>query len=141
MKSLEIAHLEENLNFNLIGDKLKYHRILQNLSQLQLANAIGLKHNTLIKNIENNYSYPTRNISSNLANYFKLDAKYFYDPYLEETDQIHIILLQYRKNNNLTIKDVAKLINVSSKTLENWEKQKYDITRENYYKLKEMKIL
>lgn len=141
LKSCEIERLKKQLEFNSVSDWLRYHRKLANISQQQLANAIGLNYNNLIKNIENEYSYPSRDISVKLSNYFNLHTKYFYDPYLEETDQIHNLLLEYRKSNNLRIKDAAKLIKVSEKTWSSWENQKYEITRENYYKLKKLNIL
>lgn len=140
LRNLEIELLNEQLK-NTIGDWLKYHRKLENISQLTLATNIGLKHNNLIKNIENNYTYPNKEISIKLAKYFKLNTKYFYDEFLEKTENLPVLLYEYRKNNNLKIKDASKLINVSPGTWSCWEKNKYEITRENYSKLKELKIL
>lgn len=141
LKQYELEQFKKKLQFDSIGDWLKYHRKIENLSQLQLSNRIGLNYNNLIKNIENGYSYPNREISIKLSEYFKLNTKYFYDPYLEESEQIHILLSEYRKKHYLKIKDAAKIIKVSPNAWSSWEKQKYEITRENYDKLKELKIL
>lgn len=141
LKNYEIEQLERQLEFNSVSDWLKYHRKLENISQNELAKRIGIEYGTYIKDIEINKKFPNRETSIKLSNYFKLSTKYFYDPYLEETEQIHTLLLEYRKNNNLKIKEAAKLINISPGTWSNWEKQKYDITRENYFKLKKLKML
>lgn len=141
LKNYEISQFESKTETKDIGYWLKYYRMVENISQDQLAKIIGLKYGNYIKDIEIGIKYPNREISKKLASYFKIGTKYFHDPYLEETEQIHIILLEYRKNNNLKIKEAAKLINVSPGTWSKWEKQKYEATRENYYKLKELGII
>lgn len=115
--------------------------MLENISQDELAKRIGLKYGTYIKDIEISKKYPDKETSIKLSTYFKLSTKYFYDPYLEDIDEYHIKLLNYRKNNKLKIKEAAKLINVAPGTWSNWEKQKYIVTRENYLKLKELGVL
>ena len=44
-------------------------------------------------------------------------------------------------NNNLSIKALVKLINVSEKTVSNWLANEQPISRQSYYKLKELGVL
>ncbi|MCE5220890.1 MAG: helix-turn-helix domain-containing protein [Clostridium sp.] len=141
LKNHEIEQLEKQLDFNSVSDWLIYHRKLENISQDKLAKRVGIEYGSYIKDIEINRKFPNRDTSMKLAKYFKIGTKYFYDSYLEETEQIHSLLLEYRKKNNLGIKYAAKLIDVSPGTWSNWEKQKYEINRENYSKLKNLNII
>ena len=137
----EIAQLEDNSENKDVGYWLKYYRKSENISQQMLADRIGIPYGTYIKQIENSELYPNRDVSQKLAKYFKLDTKYFFDPYLEDTDDCPNKLYTYRKENELNIKEAAKIVAVSPNTWSNWEKGKYGITRENYLKLKELGIL
>lgn len=141
IKNYELSQFECSLENKGISYWLKYHRMLENLSQDQLAKRIGLGYGRNIKDIETSRKYPDAETSMNLSKYFKLSTKYFYDLYLEDTENYHIKLFNYRKNNNIKIKEAAKLINVAPGTWSCWEKKKYAVTRENYLKLKELGIL
>jgi hypothetical protein len=54
-----------------------------------LAIKVGFKLGSCIRDIEINRKYPGREISQNSPQYFNLNTKYFYDEYLENTDQLH----------------------------------------------------
>lgn len=62
-----------------------------------MAIKVGFKSGTCIKDIEMNRKYPGREMSQSLSQYFNLNTKYFYDEYLENTDQLHENLINYKK--------------------------------------------
>ncbi|PPV17733.1 helix-turn-helix transcriptional regulator [Clostridium butyricum] len=137
----EITELEENSKNKDVAYWLKYCRKSENISQQTLADRIGIPSGNYIKQIENSELHPNREVSEKLAKYFKLETKYFFDPYLEDTDDCPNKLYSYRKSNNLLIKEAAKIAGVSPGTWSNWEKGRYGVTRENYLKLKDLRIL
>lgn len=63
--------------------------MLKNISQNDLAIKVGFKSGSCIRDIEMNRKYPGREISQNLAQYFNLSTRYFYDEYLEDTDKLY----------------------------------------------------
>ena len=138
IKYIELREIEENIQH--IGDWLKYHKTLKNISYNELSHIIGLTKRCFGK-IEEGSIFPGRQASKKLASYFNLPTKYFYDPYLEETENIHIKLKDYREKNKLKIKEAAKIINTHESNWSSWENEKYIPSRENYYKLKELNIL
>lgn len=137
----ELLKLDNNSYSTNISYWLRYHRLKENISQATLAKRIGIKYATYITNVEIYNIYPNKEMSKQLAKYFNLNTTYFYDPYFEILNSIGEILIKYREYNDLKIKDAAALINVGPYTWSSWEKNKYDITRENYFKLKELGIL
>lgn len=137
----EVSKLNTNSHSTTISYWLRYHRLKENISQATLAKRIGIKYANYITNSEIHNIYPNKEMSRKLSIYFNLPTKYFYDPYFEILESIGTILVNYRTDNNLNIQDAASLINVAPYTWSCWEKGKYELTRENYYKLKELKIL
>lgn len=115
---------------------LKYYRKRENITQQTLADRTGIHYRHYIKQIENSELYPNRDASQKLAAYFKLDTKYFFDPYFEDTEDYDLKLYNYRKEHKLKIKEAADLVGVSPGTWSCWEKKKYMITRDKYLKLK-----
>lgn len=126
---------------NTLGDKLKYYRLKNNLTQNNLAEIIGYHSGTCIKDIEYNRKLPRRNYSNKLASYFELDSKYFFDDYLEDTDNIKDVLKKYRNKYNLTIKQASSKLGISQTAWTNWESGEAYPDRDRYKLLKEHKIL
>lgn len=124
-----------------IGEHLKYHRLSANITQNQLAEIIGFSNGSCIKDIEIGKKLPGREISKKLAEYFKLDTKYFYDPYLEDTDNLDLILKEYRFKNNLTIKQAANKFNIAPSAWSTWENKTHFANRKLYTILKEAGLL
>lgn len=92
----------------------------------------------LIKDYETRGLYPPPKLSLKLANIFRIDKKYFYDDYYEFLDSNYSYkILNWRKNNGLTIATAATKISVNYVTWSSWENGK-KISRENYNKLKEL---
>ena len=123
-----------------IGDKLKYHRLNARLSQDKLAEIIGLSKGACIKNFELNQNYISRKTSRKLADYFSIGTKYFYDEYLEVTDNASEILKKYRFDNNLSISQICDRFNISKTAWRNWENSTTYVGRESYLKLKKIGV-
>ena len=125
---------------NSISSKLKYYRKLNGLTRRQLEIQANIPMNS-IKKYEDKNIYPTKEVSMKLAVFFKLDTKYFYDSMYEEDLDISTTLSTFMNNNNLSIKSLVKLINISEKTVSSWLSNKQPISRKSYYKLKELGVL
>ena len=125
---------------NSISSKLKYYRKINGLSRRQLEIQANIPINS-IKKYEDKNIYPTKEVSKKLAAFFKLDTKYFYDSMYEEDIDISATLSTFMNNNNLSIKSLVKLINISEETVSNWLSNKQPISRKSYNKLKELGVL
>ena len=125
---------------NSISSKLKYYRKLNGLTRRQLEIQANIPMNS-IKKYEDKNIYPTKEVSKKLAAFFKLDTKYFYDSFYEEDIDISTTLSTLMNNNNLSIESLVELINLSEKTVSNWLSNKQAISRQSYYKLKELGVL
>ena len=125
---------------NSISSKLKYYRKLNGLTRRQLEIQANIPVNS-IKKYEDKNIYPTKEVSKKLAAFFKLDTKYFYDSMYEEDLDISTTLSAFMNNNNLSIKSLVKLINISEETVSSWLSNKQPISRKSYNKLKELGVL
>ena len=125
---------------NSISSKLKYYRKLNGLTRRQLEIQANIPINS-IKKYEDKNIYPTKEVSKKLAFFFKLDTKYFYDSMYEEDIDISTTLSTFMNNNNLSIKSLVKLINISEETVSSWLSNKHPISRKSYNKLKELGVL
>ena len=125
---------------NSISSKLKYYRKLNGLTRRQLEIQANIPMNS-IKKYEDKNIYPTKEVSKKLAVFFKLDTKYFYDSMYEEDLGISTTLNTFMNNNNLSIKSLVKLINISEKTVSSWLSNNQPISRKSYNKLKELGVL
>ena len=125
---------------NSISSKLKYYRKLNGLTRRQLEIQANIPMNS-IKKYEDKNIYPTKEVSKKLAAFFKLDTKYFYDSMYEEDLDISTTLNTFMNNNNLSIKYLVKLINISEKTVYSWLSNNQPISRKSYNKLKELGVL
>lgn len=125
---------------NSISSKLKYYRKLNGLTRRQLEIQANIPMNS-IKKYEDKNIYPTKEVSKKLAGFFKLDTKYFYDSMYEEDLDISTTLNTFMNNNNLSIKSLVKLINISEKTVYSWLSNNQPISIKSYNKLKELGVL
>ena len=118
------------------GYYLKMHRLSQNLSMSKLAKEINsCRHKLEAK------KYARWETSRKLAQYFKLDTKYFYDQYLEEIEDIHIKLSNHITSNNTNIIQLSDYTGINVRNLRYWINGEKKPSRESYYKLKEHKII
>lgn len=131
---------ESNDNIEHPGTHLKRHRLMEDISMSKLSKEINSCRHKLEK-IEKGENYARWETSYKLARYFKLETKYFYDEYLEETHDIHIKLYTYIKNNNLSVIEMAALIETDVRNLRYWISGQKRPSRESYYILKEKNIV
>ena len=137
---IDIKTIDIIENPKTIADWLRYHRQLNNISRRQLEINSGVPLHS-IKKYEDKGIYPSREVSRNLASYFKLSTSYFYDPMYEDKVDVSTALKKYRDDNNLTIKSASESFGVAPATWSGWENERYIITRENYMKLKSLGII
>lgn len=117
------AELNNNINENSIGDKIRKQRILKNFSQKQLAEKTGLSRST-IYDYERN-AVPHSPISLLIiSNILNKPIEYF-----DNSDYCNFILSDFpskikkwRIKNNINLVKASKLLGVDSRTIRNWEK-------------------
>lgn len=122
------------------GYYLKFHRNIQSITLPQLAKELELYHHTL-ESIELLNNYPTYEVSIKLSQYFGLTTKYFYDAYLEETDQLNIKLNNYMKNKNMNMMQLSKYLGIDRRSISSWIYKNKKPSRQSYRKLKEKNII
>lgn len=122
------------------GYYLKIHRLNNNLTVKQLAKEIQTFQHTL-EAIEMCKNYPSPEVSQKLAEYFNLSTKFFYDMYLEETDDISVKLNSYIKEKNTSTIKLSKLLEVDKRSIRSWINGKNRPSRESYKKLKKFNII
>lgn len=135
---LKLINLADNPKT--IADYLRYYRKINNLSRRQLELNAGISLNS-IKKYEDKHIFPTIEVSKKLADYFKLETKYFYDTFYEYKYKYDIAkeLKKFRGNNTYVY--AAQSVGVHAHTWKYWEDKKHNITREHFYKLKELGVL
>ncbi|WP_370862991.1 helix-turn-helix transcriptional regulator [uncultured Clostridium sp.] len=124
-----------------LGDKLKYYRLKNNLTQDKLAQLVGFKNSSCIKDIETNRRIPGRKASKKLASIFKLNTIYFFDEYLECTHDLAKKLKEFRQKNNLTIKSACLKYELTPSSWSSWENKKSYIKRNKLYILRDNNII
>lgn len=122
------------------GYYLKIHRSSRNLTLLQLANETNIYHHTL-EAIELCNNNPTHEVSMKLAQYFDLSTKFFYDKYLEETEDLDVKLNNYMEYNNINVTELSKHIETDKRSIRSWINKKNKPSRQSYIKLKEKNII
>ena len=102
---------------NTISEHLVKLRKLNSSTQLDLAAAIGISKCTISK-YERGTLFPTKENSIKLAEFFKLDTKYFYDEYLQAIDNFPQYLLNlHNRNISISKNKLCKLLEISKRTL------------------------
>ena len=122
------------------GYYLKKLRIINNIEMSTIAKDINVSVSNL-RVSEAGLQYFGEEISMKLAQYFNLDTKYFYDQYLEETDDINIKLKSYINKNNISLKQLSDKINMDIRALKTWLNRERKPSRETYKKLKKLHII
>lgn len=100
--------------------KIKQLRIMNNLSQKQFANDLGIAQNTL-SNYENNIRTPSLTFLKMLAEKYGTTTDYLLDNDLIVDDRIGDALRSERDNLALSIKEVSDITKIPQKDLEDYE--------------------
>ena len=123
-----------------IGSQIKYFRSFKGLTQEELAKAVGMSRDSIM-HIENDEMLLV-NISllDKLVSYLGIENKINYeDEYIEfiknnPADQIRA----YRKNKNITMYELSKILNTAYSTVKKWENGKCVISRKCYERFKKL---
>ena len=125
--------------------KFKYYRRLKNLTQLELAEQIGVSRD-VIMNIENgarngkNVFYD-RNIINQIIDILDMRDKFgksdTYIRFLAEDGNLQ--LKEFRISNNLSVSTFATMMGVDKTTIRRWENYENTISIENYLKYKKIR--
>ncbi|SHK89014.1 Helix-turn-helix [Clostridium cavendishii DSM 21758] len=143
IKAYDKYILHSGLKPKIVGEWIKYHRKLNECSQVELALKLGFKETTarnIISYYESNIVKPNKETSMKLARLFNLQSKYFYDSYFGFLDNAPSILKKYRESNNLSLTEAANRIGTTYNTWSRWEMGK-PISRKYFNKLKEFEVL
>lgn len=125
--------------------KIKYYRRLKNITQVELANQLGVTRD-VIMNIENgarngkNLFYD-RDIINQIIDILDMRDKFgksdTYIRFLAEDGNLQ--LKEFRTKNNLSIKAFANMMGVDRSTIRRWENYVNTISIENYLKYKKIR--
>ena len=132
---LPIKELSDNPT---IGEKIKYYRFINNLTQEDLAKLLNISRTTIIKYENSELSVPL-NVLNKAAELFNIPSDFLYDDYSSFLAYpCSKKIKEIRKKENLTQQKLADSLNVSKKTIKTWESGRGLISRENFQKLKKL---
>jgi len=129
-----IKELSENPT---IGEKIKFYRFKNSLTQSDLADVLDIDVETLSK-YENNKAYPSLVLVNSMSKIFNIPCEFLYDdyynfinyPYFEKVKEI-------RKKSNITQQQFADSLNISRETVKRWEKAVRVVSKEYYDRIKD----
>ena len=107
-----------------VGERIAYYRKKKKLSQQQLADLAGVSVCT-IKRIENHKVTSNINTYNSIISALQISPDLIYNDYFRfiSNDYSHW-LKSYRKKNNLTQRELSKLLNIHVKTIMRLEQGK-----------------
>lgn len=125
--------------------KIKYYRRLKNITQVELANQIGVTRD-VIMNIENgarngkNLFY-NKDVINQIIDILDMRDKFGKsDTYIRFiADDGNAQVKEFRKQNNLSINAFAKLMDVDRTTVRRWENYVNILSVDNYLKFKKIR--
>lgn len=107
------VHMDSNELAKFIGGKIKYYRKKMNLTQKQLGDKIGVKHNTM-SDYERGYASPEQDTLFKLSDIFGVKIDDLFPQKENTTNELERAL---RMTEGLNIKDVEFLNQLIEKTL------------------------
>ncbi len=136
--NLELIKKEEEIKkieLNTCGDKVKYYRLLNNMSQKELASKTN-KSKTTIVQIENNIIPLTLKSCEKIADALNIDERLLYDDYLEFINYDYPNKLKnLRLKMGLNIKDFAEKLHITPVVYRRWENDINILSRVSFSKL------
>ena len=115
-----------------IGSRIKYYRLLNNLTQEELAVKSNLDRATIIR-YENNLVEHSIDVIDKISVALKIKPSIIYD------DHLNFISSDYgskirnlRMGLGLSQKELGKILNVHKKTISRWEREESIPSRQNY---------
>ncbi len=105
-----------------VGNKIRKKRLERCITKKDFAECIGSTPKT-IDSYEFNRSYPSPKRLVKIAEYLDTPLNYFFDEYYEFIFNHYGKRIRFwREENKLSLKEAAKLLDVSYITLDRWEK-------------------
>jgi transcriptional regulator with XRE-family HTH domain len=121
------------------GDKIKACRIKAGYSKRALAERAGIDETTIFR-YENNQLQHSRQILDKIAIVLNVCPNELYDDYLKFiSGDYGISIKNMRTNQNLSLSNFSKLLNVAKPALIKWEGGISIPTRESYIKIMRFK--
>lgn len=115
-----------------IGSCIKYYRLINNLTQEELADKSGLDRATVIR-YENNLVGHSIDILNKIAAVLKIKPSILYDDYLNFiSGNYGNKIMNLRMNLGLTQKELGEILGVHRKTISRWEREETIPSRQNY---------
>jgi len=136
--TVPIKELSENPT---VGEKIRFYRFKQNLTQEQLADILNINRITMIK-YENDSLFPSLEMLKLIAKEFKIPTIFLYDDYISFINYPYSKRIkEIRNRKELTINQFAEILNINRHTIGKWERKEQIVSRESYNKLKELNLL
>lgn len=118
-----------------IGSRIKYYRLINNLTQEELATKSDLDRTTIIR-YENDLVEHSIDILDKIAAVLKIIPSIIYDDYLQFiSGNYGSKIRNLRMNLGLNQKELGKILNVHKKTISRWENEENIPSRQNYLNL------
>ena len=118
-----------------IGSRIKYYRLLNNLTQEELAVKSNLDRSTIIR-YENNLVDHSMDIINKICMALKVKPSIIYDDYFNFINNNYGNKVKsLRINLGVNQKELGEILGVHRKTISRWEKEESFPARENYIKL------
>jgi transcriptional regulator with XRE-family HTH domain len=118
-----------------ISSRIKYYRLINDLTQEELAVKSNLDRTTIIR-YENDLVDHSLDVIDRIAKALKIKPSIIYDDYLKFINGDYGSKIRnLRMGLGLSQKKLGKILEVHRKTISRWEKEESFPTRENYIKL------
>lgn len=117
------------------GGTIKKHRIEKHMTIKQVADAVSISVNTLMRIEQNKYDLHNADKLRKLCNILDLDTQKICSPY-----QLFLLnnqgeqILKFRKDNNLTQKQLANMLNINRQAISRYENNTNQISYELWIK-------
>ncbi len=121
-----------------VGEKIRFYRFKQNLTQEKLANMLKINKSTMLRYETDDFTLSLEMVN-NIAQILNIPANFLYDDYyLFLAYPASKKIKEYREKNNLTQKALADKLDVHFKTIQYWENNKHIIDRQYYEIIKKI---
>ena len=113
-----------DLDETTVGNRIEKQRMIRNLSQMDLADVIGVSRST-IEDYESSMTYPSPKISLKIFQVLRKPLEYFYNDYYRFIfSDYKLTIKNWRLQNNLTLWQAGKLTGIEYRIIRNWENGK-----------------
>lgn len=130
--------LRATSDLSTVGSRIRYYRLLNNLTQDELATRSALDRSTIIR-YENDLVEHSIDIVDRISETLKIIPSIIYDDYLKFISSDYDNKIKYiRMRLGLNQKELGEIIGVNQATISNWERSLSMPSRESFTILKEL---